>query len=610
MKIINATDKSIIKQIFEAQNYTNDILLNNYLIYDILGDNTISASLRVPFLISEFTESNIPFVELSISFIFRIKEFNPNIRSYLNFFASRFPELISPEFKISHTLEGFDKEKFTNIVNQFIPDSSYPNLYYRQYLRSVRDKIFDNRKEFFKIDGIWAEETEKLASLMGFKPTEGLPVELKNGIPKENEIRSIFYESKQKENMIIEHGFFSYYGDHFFKNTWIRIGLESYSIYLLYKLYEDNINLLPILASWIFYARNIIVRIEDVFNTYINEKDFLPINLQDYFSKDISNMALFRPQLSIENDQLNKTDLVQRDMTIFNSPPTSFEELIALNLFRQADIMFSNKAVAEALRTYAKSLMILTKKNHSKGTVNILRKLAAVAKRTNNMEQAAKYLNNALEQAKKGGVTLETIFRVQLELGNIYSAMKNHEDAHQQYNIVYSFMRSYKGQDLGKFEALALIYMARNYTDIQNYSEAFKIFSRAQVAAEKNPEVYLDFVIEKAKYFDARKKPDREIYILTRGTKLKGKVDPDKMSEILIRLGYLFLYIKNKPDKTINYLTAAEQLLTKNNQATMRRKIKLYEILSDAFKQAKEFQKFRLYADQAKILRKKLEESS
>ncbi len=608
MKLFSDLDKQLISEIFENQKYTSSVRVNDRIIFDIPGDNIIAASLRVPFFIPDIENPKVPFVEMTISFMIRLKEFNQNNRTFLNYFASRFPELISEEFALNHEIEKQDLDKLKAIVKQYLPAEYDPTMYYRPYLSKIREKLFENKKDFFKIDGIWSEEIEELAPKIGFKPIEGLPLELKNGIPKDKEIRALFYSSNDHENMIIEHGFFSYWGDFTFKNIWIRVGLESYSVYLLYKLYEDNLQMSPILSNWIYYARNIIHRIEEIYGNYIFEKDLLPVNRQEFLMKEIPMIALFKPQLAIEANSENKEKLVQRDLSIFNAAPTSFDELISLNLFRQADIMLSNKAIPDALKTYAKALMILTKKNHSKGTVTILRKLAAVAKRSGNLEQAAKYLNNALDQAKKGGVDLDVIFRIQLELGNIYQAMKNHEAAHQQYYIVYSFMKTEKNPELSKYEALSLIYMAKNYTVLQNYSEAYKLFSKAKPIAEKNHEIFLDYVLEKAKYYETRKKSEREISVLLQGVKMKGKVDSDKLSEILIRLGYLYLYTRNRPEKTVQYLSAAEQLLTKKNAPTIRKKIQMYEILSDACKQLKEFQKFRMYAEQAKILRKSLEE--
>ena len=84
----------------------------------------------------------------------------------------------------------------------------------------------------------------KIGSLMGFKPTEGLPVELKTVFRKKTKSAQYFMSLNKREYDYRTRVLFLL-RDHFSK-TLDTHRTESYSIYLLYKLYEDNINLLPI----------------------------------------------------------------------------------------------------------------------------------------------------------------------------------------------------------------------------------------------------------------------------------------------------------------------------------------------------------------------------
>jgi len=604
----NSEKNSIIK-LLENIGFTPKLTIENLHRYSIIKDKYIV-------IVSKYSVSlnfklNIPFeiIAFQHSFLMNPKVINDTTLEIINFIATNL-KYIAENLKLEHILPIEEKKAdFLNALNAFLPENFNADNE-RQWLSRIRISYL-NKNEFFKdVNDEFYDNLSKSISSIGLEPSIDLPVCLSNGIPKFKKDLVLFYKNPiENEYFIIEPGFFTFLRDFEQNNIILRSFFETYTPLLFHKIFKDieGFSIYNFILDWIKFSRICLNPHINVLNSeYILSREFYPINLISFF-KTIDNFSeIAFPIPMLARDIGNKEDLIHPKDYIIGKPPSTFNELKAIEYYYSTENLIEKGEYQRTNAVLADALKIFNRYRNRVGVINVLQKLAKLASELRKFNESINYLKQAIEICKTGEVPEDIIIKTQKQLGDTYVNNKQYTEALNQFKIINNFLKSTNPKSYHKDIQIIRLRMAKILTEIGAFKDASLIFKELLKEIQNYPDILAEYYLERGRYFVKKNTISNAIQVLIKASKIEN-IKPKILAQVLFELAKIYLYDRNVYSKSQEYLLAAEKLIKEKEVSDILFKINIYEALSDAFNKSKNQSEMRFYMEQAQKLRKLLQ---
>ncbi|MHA1339744.1 MAG: tetratricopeptide repeat protein [Promethearchaeota archaeon] len=609
MQPFSYSEKNSINSLLEDLGFRMKLKPQNNLRYTIIKDRYIALTSKYPIGIG--LRLNIPFEVISFynSFLIVPRMINSANLEMINFLATNL-KYISENLKLEHIFPIEEKKgELLNLLNKFMPEY-FEGDNDRQWLTRIRISYLNKNELFKDISNEFYDELSKALKSIGLEPSWDLPISLSNGIPKLKKDLVLFYKNPtENEYLIIEPGFITFLRDFEQNHIILRTFFETYTPLLLHKVFGDveGFSTFDIILNWIKFSRMCLNPHINVLNSeYIIPNELYRINLKLLFNsvKDISEIAFPIPILARE--KLDKEELYIPKKGIIYNPPSTFNELKALELYQNADELAEKGEYSRASAVFADVLKIFNRYRQRVGTVKVLQKLASIASSIRKYNESINYLNQAIEISKTGKVPIEVIMSIHEQLGNVYILDKQLTKALNQFKIIGSFLKAHDPNKFHRSIQIVRLKMAKILIELGEFKDANLIFKNVAKEIEKYPDILAVFYLEKGRYFIKRENISTAIQTLKKGAVIEN-AKKNTLAQIFFELGKLYIYERKIGSKAQEYLLAAEKLLSDTKVSDLLFKIKIYEVLADAFNKTKDYEESRYYVERAQKIRKLLQ---
>ncbi|MBN2156644.1 MAG: hypothetical protein JW776_11440 [Candidatus Lokiarchaeota archaeon] len=609
MRPLSHQEKNIVSELLENIGFKNTITPSQLYRYSIEQDQIVALQVKYP--IEMGVKLNIPF-EICLfknAFFFHPRLINNKVIEDINFLAQNLVH-ISKNLSLEHSIPIHLKQQdFLQLLTTFMPES-YPNETERQWLSKTRISLMNKYSMFQNIEHQYHEKLTQSLDIVGLYPTWKKPVSLSDGIPPSRRESCLFYTNEEEnEFLIVEKGFITYVRDFVKYHIQSRCFFETYSLLLLDSIFQDTFPVQDLLLSWIRFSRMTLNPLISVLDSdFINSQEYYDINLSKFLLEgDFGESSIPLPALS--HEKLNKFQLYLPDehlTLLLKNPPNSFEELTVGTFYEDAMQSIKKGELQEAIQNLGRILVILNRYNQKDGVVKVLFLLADIARDLNKLQDAIGYLTNALEQCRSGQISMENIIQVHERLGNIYLKMKQYAQAKTHFEIIVNFLSN---KDSIKYKA-AILYIKlkiiRILVEQDQFKDANLLFKEIEREGSRFPNVIVNYYLEKANYSMKRNALSSAIQYLKKGSQTKG-ASKKRLGLCHLELGKLYLYDRNSGYKSRDYLEVADKLIDEDKIEDLFIKVKIYELLSDAYKKIGDRESMNFYSDRLRQIRNVLQ---
>lgn len=582
-----------LNNFFEDNGWNINGYIENYFRYSLKNDNTIVLTLKFPVVLP--IRLNIPYevanFKISIAFQFWNLDSANNLISYLVKNLRNFALNVSLDHNFP--IKGKEKE-LVSLLNEIMPDT-IKNEKENSWINRIRISLM-NKSEKFKLfkKNVIEELGDKLKN-SGLNPTFDHPWELRKGIPKLRTSETLFFSNEESfdEFFILEKGFFTYFKDLEFKKMYIRSFFESYSPYIIQKIFDDveSIQLPDLLQNWIKFARLLL-------------NSVIKIITSGDFSKNI--LLSFRPERTLDNNQfiedsnsfpfsaLHYETIIAKELyplhsDLLNHPPSDFEVIEYLNYYTEAEELINNYKFEEATEILTEALKIFNKHKQRKMVVSILLFLKDIALKTNREQVAINYLENALAVAKSGEIPIDYILTIHQELGKIYFKSRNFEKAIHHFNIIINFIEN--KTDLSEQEkeilGVASIYLGLIYQEQGKITLSKETFRKAFELTSELTKINLLYHLLRARFY----KNNGKLSLAQKMLKMSLKnIEIDEieeenhniLSDLLMELSEYYIHDRQDTKKAHYFLKRSKDLVDRKSIEGLRKSIR-WNLLSSDF---------------------------
>ncbi len=443
------------------------------------------------------------------------------------------------------------------------------------------------------------------------RPTNKKPPEIFNGYPRGRENFTVIFKSEDPNQYLLEEpGCVSYWRDYHYKNIWTRTGFECLWAKILYQAFSDkDYRLNYLLYDWIVYARGLIKPIVETLDKVgIDFQEFQPFSevklLKDILRKK-EHPGIFVPTMTYE--AMQSEELVERSKVLFDSAPTSLVEVSAIDHFIQAEYLMKRNDLQSAKQKTAKALVKLKEAHHAKGELKCLFRLYEISEAQKKYAEGVKILERALEIAKLNACTVQEISKIHNLMIKAYGNKGNNTTSERHFVINLKFLesldRSAKVEKLIVETHLEMFKLRLKQKKIKLAKEHLKSLAKH---VKKYPEYEFLFLYWRAKYEQASGNKKVMLNLLEKADEIQ---EGGQFEHILTKfeLAKHFLYNEKKTKKALDYLEQANRMIKSIDVKKLKLKIKIFEMMRDAYNALNDSQKVQAVSDQVKNLREQLD---
>lgn len=607
-----------IKDFFESHGWKIDGTIENYFRFSIKNDNLLILSLKFPVALP--FRLNIPFEVASfyVSIAFKLWHLNDNSSNVLSILLKKLRDF-ALNVSMEHNFPLNGKENLlVEILNETVPER-VKNENERSWINRIRVSILNKSNYFEELSTEEISEIVENLKEVGLNPTFNVPWELKKGIPKIRTSETLFFSNEETldEFFILEKGFYSYFKDLVYKKIYIRTSFESYTPYILRKLYQDwkALNLGGLIQNWIKFVRMLLNSTLQILNTDIIDKNlFMQFNVEkemndDSFIEQINNFP-FSP-LQYEA-QISK-DLYFVHNDLLNRPPVNFKVLETINHYTEAEELYKSYKFDEATKKLNEALKIFNLYKQKKMVVSVLLFLKKIALLHNQDELAINYLESALNIAKSGEIPLEYIIKIQFQLAKVHYNRKNFYKAREHFRIIKKFFEDNQDDSIAmEYLGTSCIYLGIISAEENQTDEAMEYFKKVYLIAEKEIKVKLNFYLIRIIHYKRTGELKKVQKILKDALKTINFENIDNhdelLADLLLELAEFLIHNKKDNKNALYVLRLAKDRLTSKTVKGIQKSIRWNLLMSDYQRFLEKNTKESLfYVKQSKILKVQLQ---
>jgi tetratricopeptide repeat protein len=618
---IQADEYRNIKRILEDEGYFSKNNFDLQLRYGLLKEPelTLIFGFKIPINIPILRKPPIELVTFHVSMGIRPRRADQNFETTVRQIAVSLKEMILKLELYAHDF-NFDryKDQILTQIEKYYPnqeDSAKKTFNNENMLYSyVRDKILRDNSDVKLNNSLISQDVLDIAKDFHLRPTDELPPELSQGLSRARKNLVVFMKHENPNEFLIEEpGSFTYWRDYHHNGVWIRTAVECHTANIWYQAFRDQkFRMNYLFYDWLVYCRGLVHPIIDLIDTpqfnnqslkSFSEIAFLQENLD---KKEIP--GLFLPRLAFESR--NEVENHQRETNLFESPPSSLEEMSTINDYSQANFLIRKENYPAAQKLLYNAKIKLQKFHHLKGQIKIIFRLYELAKLQKRYEDSIKILEEAIELAKTGKIPIPDIVNIHLSLIYSYAMGGNKDMSEKHLGILLKFLRLLPTDD--KSDNLLLkshLKMAILRMDQEKFSLANEHFKYIHSNYNKNPIYEFLYYYWRAHFYRLTKKESKQQLSLEKAISIKE----GPIKEIILahfELGKYFLYTKNEPEKSIDYILETDKMINTVDIASMRIKVKCYEMLADAYRGLENSEEAQRAVEESEKLRERLDRLS
>lgn len=598
-----------IKEILENNHYLNSNLFSAQFRYSIITDPdlTIIFGVKIPIEIPISFHLPVELVSFHISIAIRPFWLDDATLSLIDSFSAQFRNLVENtlfktkiynfefhyedyEEKIISLLKKYYPEPSIEIVNPAVPEDYLTNL-------KIRNSYLQKYKDLEKLNEQFSQDILEISNDFHLHPTQNLPPELIHGIPAKRHSQLIMFTRQNPSQYLIEEpGSISYYRDYTLHNVWIRTGFESLSAPIWYQVFEDQkFRMDYLIYDWMVYTRGLLRAILPLFDTnttdYIQRwKNFSEVAFLNKISHDSSIPGLFLPSLFYESSYSFK--LIKPEYDLLDAIPCSLVELYAEIKYNHAKSLLKKGHFQESINELSGIMAILNKYHHQKGSIKVQIELASLENSQQNYSNALKILNQSLDLAKEGDISIELIMKIHRMFIQTYSNLKKPESVQKHIRITEVFLKSSNDKEINSKHLLNKSYLstAVAYLKLNDLDSANKYFKTVLKNMEDYPDIEFLYYFHRAKYYQMANFPNKQIAALQRALSITSHSEKVSL-EVLYDLALVYFSEKNDDKKALSLIEKAEDLDIELNYDNINLKIDLLELKKEIYRQKQESDK-------------------
>ncbi|MFX1357121.1 MAG: tetratricopeptide repeat protein [Promethearchaeota archaeon] len=583
-----------LREIIEKNGWNISANIENYFRYSIKKDKLILFTIKFPILLP--LRLNIPFEIVNFRFCisFKLWYLNPNTNKIILYFIKMLRDL-ELKLTIEHNFPIKGKEsELLELLNILMPEPIRDEIE-STWLNRIRISLMNKRDKLQQFDSTYIVQIVDVLRKIGLQPTFRLPWELKQGVPKIRTSETLFFSNDEPfdEFFIFEKGYISYFKDLEYNKFYIRASFDSYTPYVLTKLFnETDFKLEVYLENWIKFTRLILNSIIEIINLAdINHNDFIQFKPErelesNDFELDQNNFPF--SALHYESS-IAKRELYQIHNDLFNSPPTNFEVIETIQAYTEAEELIKNYRFNEAAEILNNSLKVFNKNHQRKVVVSILLKLEKIASLLNQKDIRINYLESALGVTKAGDVPIKYIVKIHHKLGKLYFESNELVKAENHFNIIINFLEK-EETSLNKDEYLGMAYLYMGFISQENAKlvQAKNHFKMAFQLGSNSIKVKLSYHLLRAKDYKTRGNLSQAQKLLRTAIDTVGIDFAEKkyvylFYDIVLELAEFYIHHRIDSKKAMFLLKSVENRLSQNVKEIpgMRRAIRWNLLMCD-----------------------------
>jgi len=562
-----------LREIIERNGWNISAKIENYFRYSIKKDKLILFTFKFP--VSLPLRLNIPFEIVTFRFCisFKLWYLNPNTNKIILYFIKMLRDL-ALKLSLEHSFPIKGKEvELLELLNLLMPEPIRDEIE-STWLNRIRISLMNKRDKMQQFDSTYIAQVVDVLKKIGLQPTFKLPWELKQGVPKIRTSETLFFSNDEPldEFFIFEKGYISYFKDLEYNKFYIRASFDSYTPYILTKLFNDTDFKLEIyIENWIKFARLILNSIIEIINlAEINYNDFIQFNPErelesNDFELDQNNFPF--SALHYESSMAKK-ELYPIHNNLFNSPPTNFEVIETIQAYTEAEELIKNYRFEKAAEILNNSLKVFNKNHQRKVIVSILLKLERIASLLNQKDLRLNYLETALGVTKSGDVPLKYILKIHLKLGRYYFESNEMIKAENHFSIIINFLEK-EETSINKEEYLGLAYLYMGFINQENsqLTQAKSNFKMAFQLGSNSLKVKLSYHLLRAKDYKTKGKLSQAQKLLRTAIDAVGIEFTEKkylylFYDIVLELAEFYIHHRIDSRKAIFLLKSVENRLS------------------------------------------------
>ncbi len=590
--------KEVLIDILEKEGYHHSFEKTKYYRYSIIKKNTLIVILGVKIPIF-FPLKHSPPIEL-VNFHVSIglssrnswvdEKFKKNLRNVATLFKKYIKEIKNYSHDFNFT--GYRPE-LRDMIKKFYPSEDdiadepfIEDILIKKHIRErflrERDKqIFNTTNEKL------SEDVLDIYKDFHLKPTLRRPPELFDGFPKGREnLVVIFKEEDPNQYLIEEPNSLSYWRDYQYKNVWTRTAVECLWPSIIYDVFQDkDYRLNYLFYDWIVYCRALVKPILELLNNDdLDHQEFQPFSEVKLLEETVRKReypGVFLPQLSYEC--MDSEEIKPRNPVLFSSPPISLTEVDATNNYLVAVYLIRRNDLNNAKRYLKQAFKKLEKAHHSQGKLKILFKLFEISEKKKKYSEGIKILKRALKIAKISALDVDQISKIHRSLSRAYAMKGNSKLSEKHFLINLKFLESLpkkpRNEKLILDAHLEMVKLRINQVKLKLAKEHLKTLAKY---IKKYPKYEFLFYYWRAHYEEKSENSKKKLKFLERADEIE---DGPAYEHIKTKfdLGKHYLYQEGKAKNSILYLKEADNLIKAVDIEKLRLKIKIHEILKDAY---------------------------
>ncbi|MHA1729972.1 MAG: tetratricopeptide repeat protein [Promethearchaeota archaeon] len=619
MRPFSFQERNTISKLLEEIGFRKELTPQNCERYSIINDSTIALTIKIP--ISIGVKLNIPFEVVSFynSFFFRPRLLNSKVLEMINFLAVNLLNF-SQNVALEHYFPiDAKKNEFIKLLNKFMPEKYQEEE--KQWISRVRVSLMNKYSLFQDLESNFFNKLYIALEKIGLKPSWRVPISLNKGIPRPKKESVLFYSAQkeeEKEFFIAEKGFFTFLKDFESNRIQIRVAFETYTPLLLELIFGGNgnkeensgdiLSIHDLILSWIRFSRMVLNPLVKIINSdeYINGSELFEINLQSFLRNEIPGGAILIPALTREI--LSKETLFKPSRKLFNNPPRSFTELKVISKFDDVEKVIQNGKLQDAAEILTQLLITLNRYGHKRGVIHVLFKLAKIGKYLKNYKKTQEYLNNALDICKSGEIPKEMIIKVHDKLGNLFFEKKEYKLAEKHFQIIEKFLSNENFDEniitIQKNRLKIIKTLIESYS-LKKSNQIFKKILKDKIV-EQDPDLMIEFYLVRANYFLKKDSKSKMVQTLRKGILFYEKLPPDtiinghNLAKIYFEMAKIYLFERKAVKIAKKFLLSADEFLDERKTEDLFLKIEIYDILSESFNKAEDYENMRFYSDRTR----------
>lgn len=586
-----------VEEICQQEGFSQSNNFDKRFRYDIIRDPeyTLILGAKIPVVIPLNHQPPIELVSFYLSFVFRPKRFE---EPFIRYMIASFKEVVQkiPPYTHDFNIQSV-QEKVLSAVQKYYPDENTvePAVFSSEIpcLNFIRDKILKNPASFEQYIYRLSQDVLDIYRDFNLTPTLELAPEFEKGYPRGRENLVVTFHNPDFDDYFIEEpGSIAYWRNYQYKSIWIRVGMQTVTPFIWYEvLDEQKFHLNYLIHDWLVFCRALIkpslsvmdsVQFDTLTNQMYNLKPFSEKQMIQDVQKEKEINALFFPSLYFESKI--SPDLIHPHFILFESAPSSLEELSSVYDFTRAKVFIQNGNYNAAKQLLLECREKLKKFHHTYGQVKILLRLNEIAMTQDNIVESIALLCEAMDLARSGKIPYNDIVEIHLLVARSYAKNNEMEKADAHFNIAIKFLKALPdSKEITPLLFRAYIEIAKiklEAKDMEGSDEAFK-----EVVPFINKSEIFEFFYyyERSIFYAANKNESKQMLALTRALNIRN-TPPFETVKANVALAKIFLYSKHEPQKALEYLTTADKITLPLSIEGLTLKIQINEILVDTHK--------------------------